>query len=167
MSYLSLRRSVIVGLLFVATSTVFAATASTSSKISPDLAALPSSQNVPVIIQYHNAPSSLETLLLSLLGGVLNLALGAINALGVNINVGQLNSIASDPNVTYISLDRQVVAHQAVTITAAEYTTEPINAPAVWQKGYLGTNVGVAVIDSGITPVPDLSINSLLSLIHI
>src|SRR5581483_11331395 len=41
-------------------------------------------------------------------------------------------------------------------ITAAEYTAEPINAPAVWQKGYTGANVAVAVIDSGITPVTDL-----------
>ncbi len=43
----------------------------------------------------------------------------------------------------------------------AVYTTEPINAPAVWQKGYEGTNVGVAIIDSGITPVPDLGLNGL------
>ncbi len=87
--------------------------------------------------------------------------LGAINALVVNVPLGGLNQIAADSNVTYISLDRKVNAHQEVTITAAEYTAEPINAPAVWQKGFTGTNVGVALVDSGITPVPDLDGESL------
>src|SRR3984957_7846008 len=143
------------------TCTAFAGAQSASSKISPDLAAASPSQTLPVIIQYRNSPSSLESFLLTLLGGLVTTTLGAINALGVKIPLSQLNQIAADPNVTYISLDRPVTAHQAVSISAAEYTTEPINAPAVWQKGYVGTNVGVAVIDSGITPVPDLSINSL------
>jgi hypothetical protein len=39
-------------------------------------------------------------------------------------------------------------ARQAVSVTAAEYTSKPINAPAVWQMDYTGTNIGVAVIDS-------------------
>src|SRR5580658_7643846 len=147
--------------LFVATGTSgFAATAATSSKISPDAAAATTS-NVPVNIQYKQAPSSLETLLISLLGGVVKTALGTINALAVNVPLSGLNQLAADSNVTYISLDRAVNARQAVSITAAEYTSEPINAPAVWQKGFVGTNIGVAVVDSGITPVPDLGGNPL------
>ena len=154
------RLPIVLGLLAATASTAFAGTTVTSSKISPDAAAATSS-TVPVIIQYKQAPSSLETLLISLLGGLIKTTLGTINALAANVPLSGLNQIAADPNVTYISLDRVVSARQEVSITAAEYTSEPINAPAVWQKGFVGTSIGVAVVDSGITPVPDLSGNSL------
>jgi serine protease AprX len=154
------RLPVVLSLLTAIPAAAFAATTATSAKISPDAAAATTS-SVPVIIQYKQAPSSLETLLISLLGGVVKTALGTINALVVNVPLSGLNQLAADSNVTYISLDRPVNARQQVSITAAEYTSEPINAPAVWQKGFVGTNVGVAVVDSGITPVPDLSGNSL------
>ncbi len=129
-----------------------------SSKISPDLAGKTGS--VPVIVQYVNPPSGLETGLLGLLGGVISSALQLINAIVAIVPVSQLNVLAADPNVKYISLDRTVAAKQAVTITGAEYTTEPINAPAVWLQGFAGSGIGVAVIDSGITPVADLASNS-------
>lgn len=160
MSHSRFRLTIVVLLLALYSSTVFAAT-SLSSKISPDLVGLPSTTSVPVIVQYYDAPSPWDTGLLGLLGGVLKLVLEPINAIVTDLTPIQLNWVAIDPNVKYISLDRPVTARQAITITSAEYTTEPINAPAVWQKGYVGTNIGVAVVDSGITPVPDLGGNSL------
>ena len=125
------RLPIVLGLLAATTITAFAATTSTSSKISPDAAAYTSS-SVPVIIQYKQAPSSLETLLISLLGGLVKTVLGTIYALVANVPLSGLSQIAADPNVTYISLDRAVNARQEVSIIAAEYTSEPINAPAVW-----------------------------------
>jgi serine protease AprX len=165
MTLLRLRTPVLLGSLVAFAATSFAAT-TYSSKISPDLAAAPPDQTQQVIVQYYKAPSQSESGLLGLLGGLLKIVLGPINAIVEDILPSQLNAIAADPNVKYISLDRTVIAHQAVAITGAEYTTEPINAPAVWKQGYTGSNVGVAVIDSGITPVPDLGSNatSLLSL---
>jgi len=148
------RLPIVLSLFVTASASGFAATRATSSKISPDAAAATSS-NLPVIIQYKQTPSSLETFLISLLGGVVKTTLGAINALVVTVPSSGLNQLAADSNVTYISLDRAVGARQAVSVTAAEYTSEPINAPAVWQQGFIGTNIGVAVVDSGITPVPD------------
>ena len=59
-------------------------------------------------------------------------------------------------------MDRWVGSSQSVTVTpgvvltAANYTVEPINAPQVWAQGYNGTGIGIAIIDSGITPVDDL-----------
>jgi serine protease AprX len=148
-------------LLVATTGAVSASAQGTSSKISPDLAANPVNGNVQVIVQYYKAPSSGESGLLGLLGGLLKIVLGPINALLADVPYNNLQVIAADPNVKYISPDRAIGARQAVAISAAEYTTEPINAPAVWQQGYVGTNVGVAIIDSGITPVPDLALNSL------
>jgi serine protease AprX len=158
---LRLRIALILGLLVILAGTVTVNAQSTSSKISPDLAANSTSGNVQVIVQYYNPPSSGETGLLGLLGGVLKLVLGTINAVVEIVPYNNLNTIALDSNVKYISLDRTVGARgQAGAANGAEYTTEPINAPAVWQAGYQGTNVGVAVIDSGITPVADLDQNS-------
>lgn len=160
------RLAVVFALILAIAGTSLASAQTMSSKISPDLAAAPPNASVPVIIQYYAPPSTPETGLLGLLGGLIKLVLGPINALVTDLLPGQAPLIAADPNVKYISLDRPVAARQSALITAAEYTTEPINAPAVWRKGYKGTSVGVAVIDSGITPVPDLAGNSssLLSL---
>ncbi|MGC2297495.1 MAG: S8 family serine peptidase [Acidobacteriaceae bacterium] len=160
MSRSAFRLLMVLGSLAGVAATASAATSSSSgSKISPDLAASSSSATQPVIVQYYNPPSSGETGLLGLLGGLLKTVLGTINAVVVDLAPSQLNAIAADPNVKYISPDRPIGARQAGTIAAAEYTTEPINAPQVWQQGYKGSNIGVAVIDSGITPVPDLALN--------
>ena len=136
-----------------------------NSKISPDLAANPTSGNVQVIVQYYKAPSASESGLLGgvlgLVGGLVKTVLGTIDALVEVVPFSNLNSIAADPNVKYISPDRTLGARQTASIPSAEYTTEPINAPAVWHAGYQGTNIGVAVIDSGITPVPDLNLSSV------
>jgi len=160
-----LRSVLVFGLIVAVTGSFSVGAQTTNSKISPDLAAHPTSGNVQVIVQYYKAPSAGETGLLGgvlgLVGGLVKTVLGTINALVEDVAYGSLNSIAADPNVKYISADRPVGARQAGSIVNAEYTTEPINAPAVWQAGYQGTNVGVAVIDSGITPVPDLSGKSL------
>jgi serine protease AprX len=43
-----------------------------------------------------------------------------------------------------------------VSISALDYSSEPIHAPLVWEQGFVGTNVGIAVIDSGVQPVSDL-----------
>ena len=155
-------RALFVSALLAAFTGLVTADAQSSSKISPDLAAGSTSGNVQVIIQYNNAPSTIDTGLLGLLGGVVKLVLGSINALVTSVPYHSLTSLAANSNVKYISLDRALAAHQETTgIPSAAYTTEPINAPAVWQLGYQGTNVGVAVIDSGITPVPDLNANDL------
>ncbi len=117
-----------------------------------------------MIIQYYTAPSASETTQIGHLGGQLRNVLGSINAVVSDLPPSQLDVLATDPNVKYISVDRPVMAYQAVEITGAEYTTEPINAPQVWQRGYTGTNVGIAVLDSGVTPVADLG-DSPLSLV--
>jgi serine protease AprX len=56
--------------------------------------------------------------------------------------------LANDPGVAHISLDHKLSAR-------LDYTTAAANAPAVWQSGWKGSGVGVAVIDSGISVGPD------------
>jgi serine protease AprX len=52
---------------------------------------------------------------------------------------------------TYISLDRSLVA-------ALDYTSQAVNAPQLWNSGWKGTGIGIAVIDSGIYLHPDLNV---------
>ena len=122
MSFSRVRSFIAVGTLLATTGTLFAATAptGTSGKISPDLAAQPSNAKVPVIIQYYNAPSSLETGLLGLLGGLIKTVLSPIHALVVTLLPGQLNQIIADPNVKYVSLDRVLKAMEPAILRLPE-----------------------------------------------
>ncbi len=58
--------------------------------------------------------------------------------------------LSADPEVKYVSPDRSV--HKKLALAAAT-----INAPAVWSLGVIGSGVGVAVVDSGMNPDPDLA----------
>ena len=145
-----------------------AAHAGEPSKRSSDLAKLQSLvSTVPVIIQFKEAPSAKELAVLKAIEGQSMIAMPSINAVELSVPVGLLTSIESNPNVKYMSLDRKLstrwfgppaptTSAPTSIATSAEYTVEPINAPAVWVQGYFGTGIGVAVIDSGISPVKDL-----------
>ncbi len=87
--------------------------------------------------------------------------LHSIKGMAATIPGFALYDLVHNPNVSYASLDRQLRSRSDSTATpigtGAEYTTEPINAAAEWANGILGTGIGVAVIDSGISFVDDLS----------
>jgi serine protease AprX len=125
-------------------------------KISNDLANADPAGNFPVIIQYTHDPGAHEESAINFLGGQVRFALHSIHGHAAILPASTIETLANDPNVVFISKDRPVGARQ-VTITAADYTTEPINAAVLWNQGFDGSGIGVAVIDSGITPVDDLS----------
>ena len=132
-----------------------------NSKISPDLLPLlsnPSAQ-VNVIVQYNSAPQTctgggllggLVCGVVNLLGGVVNIVFDVINAVAGTVHAGDVINLSNQSNVSYISLDRTVNA-------TLDYTSDAVNAPFAWNSGLKGTGVGVAVIDSGIYPHPDLN----------
>jgi serine protease AprX len=62
---------------------------------------------------------------------------------------GTLDSLSDDPNVVYISADRQVNAQ-------FDYSEQATNAPYAWQLGLDGTGVGIALVDSGVVKADDL-----------
>ncbi len=128
-----------------------------NAKVSADTSIASTSGDVNVIIQYKVAPSSLDESKIATMSGKIKHRMGGIRALHASVPQASLDQLASNPNVQYVSLDRPISARQAST-TSAEYTTEPINAPLVWAVGIDGTGVGVAVIDSGINPLPDLAV---------
>ena len=78
------------------------------SKLSPDLRNYSSSQKVQVIVQYKQMPQP------TLLGGLLNVVgsllsqIPLLNAVVTLVDSTGLVQLASDPNVVYVSPDRQV-----------------------------------------------------------
>src|SRR5205085_429690 len=129
-----------------------------TTKISPDLQQLIMSGNgdtrVRVIVQ--KKPSSSGGLLGGLIGGLLNTVggllvsvLSNLNLLIVDVQANDVQVLASDPDVTYISLDAAVRSSgHIVTTTGAQQIRT--------QKTLLGANildgsgVTIAVLDSGI-----------------
>ena len=81
-------------------------------------------------------------------GGTPGRALPIIDAQAAEVPHGLLPTLASSPLVERLSLDRVVAG-------ALDHTGPTVGAPAVWGAGYNGSGIGVAVIDSGITPWHD------------
>ena len=70
-------------------------------------------------------------------------------------------ALANDPDVAYISLD-EVVTATFDPLDGASLASSPgileVGAPQAWrQLGVTGKGIGVAILDSGIAPHPDLA----------
>jgi serine protease AprX len=123
-----------------------------SSKISPDLQAVGSNSNVNVIVQYFNPPNSNELKAANLVGAANGKGLGLVKAYRWTLSRGKVPQFVSqDPNIKYVSLDRPLKG-------AMNYAVPAVNADVAHNLGYDGTGVGVAVIDSGVNPVFDLTL---------
>src|SRR5579884_203384 len=153
-------------ILFAAISTATAAP--NTAKLSPDLqplAAAPGPGNrISVIVQYKAPPCSGNSLIgilcapVNLLSGTLTAVHSVINAVSGIVSTSDLTALAAQPNVKYISIDRNLIA-------SLDYSTAAVNAPTpTWNSTLDGTGVGIAVIDSGIYAHPDLNAgNSVIS----
>src|SRR3989454_10082857 len=120
--------------------------------LSKDLEALkngPSGATVDVIIQFNQTPTDAHHQKVQNKGGVLKTKLGFINGAHYSVPVESLDALADDPDVAYISPDRPV--HGALDTTVAT-----VNGGYAQTLGLNGLGVGVAVIDSGISDIPDL-----------
>src|SRR5580692_4011611 len=118
------------------------------SKLSPDMATTAASGNVDVIVQYKSfAARSVGAA--SRLGQVRR-QFRSIPATHLTVPVGTLETLASDPQVAYVSPNRK-------TVGFLDITTQAVNANQLWSQGWDGTGVGIAVIDSGVALKRDLA----------
>src|SRR2546426_7966040 len=121
-------------------------------KLSKDLDALKgghSGATVDVIIQFNQTPTDAHHQKVQNKGGVLKTKLGFINGAHYSVPVESLDALADDPDVAYISPDRPV--HGALDTTVAT-----VNGGYAQTLGLSGAGIGVAVIDSGVSDIPDL-----------
>lgn len=126
-----------------------------SSKISPDLLNTSSTGNTKIIVQYKQPPNPLLLLTIGLLGGILSQTFAALNLLAITIPIQNIQSLANDSNVAYISPDRRLTQ-------LVDYSSAAVNAGVAINSGLTGRGITVAVIDSGIANSPDLAVAGLL-----
>lgn len=73
----------------------------------------------------------------------------AIPAVHMTVPASMIETIAADPAVAYVSPNRTAT-------NFLDITTQSVKANWFWSTDLNGTNVGVAVIDSGVAPKIDL-----------
>jgi serine protease AprX len=122
------------------------------AKLSPELRSAPPTGDVDVIVQYTTAPTEQHLKKVTAKGAKLKHNLSVIHGAAFKgLPASALAELAADPDVAYIAPDRPLKG------SSLDYAPESVNAPWAWQQMALdGKGVGVAVIDSGVTPVGDL-----------
>src|SRR5260370_2871536 len=121
-------------------------------KLSKDLEALKggnSGATVDVIIQFNQTPTDAHHQRVQNRGGVLKTKLNFIKGAHYSVPVESLDALADDPDVVYITHDRPVRG-------ALDTTVATVNGGYAQTLGLDGKGIGVAVIDSGISDIPDL-----------
>ena len=128
-----------------------------SQKTSKDLEGSTGSAQVDVIVQFNQLPNSAYHEKILSRGGSIKRTYSTFKGAAYRMPASALADLASDPDVVYISPDRPVYAAASDSMVATlDYHTATVNAPSAWAQGLNGTGVGVAVIDSGISPNGDL-----------
>jgi len=123
-----------------------------SPKMAKDLEGKRPSDQVDVIVQFRQAPTSKHHQKVLNRGGKFKHELGLVKGGAYSLPASALNSLANDPDVAYISPDRPVMG--------AGYSDGfvAVNTDMAQSYGYTGRGIGVAVIDSGIySSHPDIS----------
>jgi serine protease AprX len=142
--FLSTKFIRIIGVAVLSGSLMLAA----SSKMGPELSNQSANAKVKVIVQFKQAPLASDLLSISLLGGIVTTTLNAVNALIVTLPISGIQALSNNPNVLYVSSDRPLNK-------MVDYSAAAVNAGAAWSSSFTGLGVTVAVIDSGIAPLPD------------
>ncbi len=149
-------RALGVALLLLSAMPSYASGKAASNKFSPDLLQRTGTNSmVTIIVQHHQMPSEAHLKTLKGRGAAIKSQFHTIHAVTMTVPASMLAELANDPNVKYITPDRhQKMAANPVT---EEYATAVEADVAASQYGFTGAGVGVAVIDSGIAPHPDLN----------
>lgn len=94
-------------------------------------------------------------------GGSPKHGLGIVGGVSARIKGTYLLKLTRDADVDYVVKDRHMRAQFDPVLDSAKATTPgtlEINAPQAWsQLGVTGQGVGVAIVDSGVYPHPDLA----------
>jgi serine protease AprX len=118
---------------------------------------------VRVIIQKADTSSRSEWLVESM-GGEIIKDLSIINAFAAILPGRALQTVGTDPSIAWISLDAQVVSSgkppgdPCASDCPPSYYLDTLNVKPVWDLGFDGSGIGIAVIDSGLFIDRDFSV---------
>ncbi len=120
-----------------------------SPKVARDLQNKKPGERVDVIVQFKDAPTAKQHDKVKSRRGTMKAELGLVKGGAYSLPAEELESLAADPDVAYISPDLEVTP-------AMDYSRPTIGADFANTSGWDGTGIGVAVIDSGVSTPPDL-----------
>ena len=120
------------------------------------LLAAGASGNADLVVRYDQQPELFDDELVAELGGKVIRSYAHLDMRAIQLPVASLESLASDENVDWLSLDDDVSNTSTASRAAANM---PVSGSA--NAGYRGLNVGVAVLDTGASLHGDLSDNIL------
>ncbi len=109
---------------------------------------------ITVIVQHRQMPSSAHLKDMQGRGAIIKSKFNTIRAVTMHVPASMLAELAKDPNVAYITPDRQI--NTMANPETEEFATAVEADVAASQYGLTGTGIGVAVIDSGISCFTDL-----------
>ena len=112
-------------------------------KIAHDLEITDPRVMVDVIIEFKQQATEVNHRRMRSRGAALRGTLPAIKSSVYSVPASELERLANDPDVEFVSPDRKVQGMMDITRQA-------VNTAAAWQLGYTGKGIGVAIIDSGV-----------------
>ena len=98
----------------------------------------------------------------AVLGGTITLDLSIIDGFAATIPSAVLDSVTSIPGISSITQDASVTLNgrrgddDQNAPAMSELTTKVLDLDRLWRKGITGDGIGVALVDSGVTPVGGL-----------
>jgi serine protease AprX len=122
--------------------------------LAKDLEGLDPQSTIDVIVQFAHSAGDLEHERVNRRGGRLMAELPTVAGALYSMQAAVAADLAKDPDVVYISPDREVWA-------TLEYANPTLSVPLAFQHGLAGSGIGVAVIDSGVLEVRDLQGDSI------
>ncbi len=142
-----------------------------NKKLSSDLTSIAQRGSVRVIVQWAANMSASTAQKITALGGAVVSEFPQIHSGLYSVPSTALNALSLDPDVKFVSPDRQVHKKAAAPPPpppAPGTTSQPvpyaatINAPYSLNLGFSGKGIGVAVVDSGINQDNDLGFSTNL-----
>ena len=135
------------------------------NKLSRELQKLKSSDRVDLIIQYAATPSTASESRVLRYGGTRGRQFRRLNRFASYRGVGAaaLANLNNDANVVHVSIDHRIRSTSVFGQPAQlDYHNETMNTAMAWANGLDGSGIAVAVIDSGVSAVDDLTASRII-----
>ncbi|MHB8717616.1 MAG: S8 family serine peptidase [Candidatus Dormibacteria bacterium] len=147
------------------------ATLSATATMSPRALASAATSSAPeqVIVRGAAGCGASVTAALDRLGGTAIRPLGILDGASAVIPKDEVGALLANPCVAAVTPDGQVTLSSfggydpTADVGSLYNTSAMIGAQTYWQNGFTGKGVGVALIDSGVTPVQGLGSSQLLN----